>query len=122
LLAFTIPTRTRINAPEFSETARGLLDECDRTETGDFLVLTSKGQQDAIVGLERAAEFVTAPVIRLEHALLSFSAFVVMPLFAFSNAGVTLQGSSIGRVTLATALGLAVGKPLGITGLGAREN
>jgi NhaA family Na+:H+ antiporter len=38
-----------------------------------------------------------------------------MPLFAFSNAGVALQGLSIDQVTIAVVLGLAVGKPLGIT-------
>jgi Na+:H+ antiporter, NhaA family len=92
-----------------------LLDYFDRTETGDLLVLTSKGQQEAIIGLKRASEGVTAPLLRLEHALHGFSAFVVMPLFAFSNAGVDLSGWS-GRVTLAVILGLAVGKPLGITG------
>jgi NhaA family Na+:H+ antiporter len=116
LLAFTVPTRTRIDAAEFSLKARRLLDHFDRTETGDFLVLTSKGQQEAIIGLERASELVTAPLLRLEHALHGFSAFVVMPLFAFSNAGVGLTGSAGGSVTLAVILGLAVGKPLGITG------
>jgi NhaA family Na+:H+ antiporter len=115
LLAFVIPTRTRINAGEFSVKARGLLEYFDRTETGDLLVLTSKGQQDAIIGLERASEGVTAPLLRLEHALHGFSAFVVMPLFAFSNAGVELRGLSGGGVTLAVILGLAIGKPLGIT-------
>jgi NhaA family Na+:H+ antiporter len=116
LLAWTIPTRTRINAAEFSMKARRLLDHFDRTETGDLLVLTSKGQQEAIIGLERASEEVTAPVLRLEHALHAFSAFVVMPLFAFANAGVGLSGSSGGRVTLAVGLGLVIGKPVGITG------
>jgi NhaA family Na+:H+ antiporter len=56
-----------------------------------------------------------APLLRLEHALHGFSAFVVMPLFAFSNAGVTLTGSPGSRVTLAVMLGLVVGKPAGIT-------
>lgn len=116
LLAFAIPTRTRINAEEFSTKARSLLEYFDRTETGDLLVLTSKGQQEAIVGLERASEAVTAPLLRLEHALHGFSAFVVMPLFAFSNAGVGLNGSFGDGVTLAAILGLAIGKPLGITG------
>lgn len=115
LLAFTVPTRTRINAEEFSAKARELLNDFDRTETGDLLVLTSKGQQEAIIGLERASEGVTAPLLRLEHALHGFSAFVVMPLFALSNAGVALNDSSGGHVTLAVVLGLAVGKPLGIT-------
>jgi NhaA family Na+:H+ antiporter len=115
LLAFAIPTRTRINAKEFSSEARELLDHFDRTETGDLLVLNSKGQQEAIIALERASELVTAPLIRLEHALHGFSAFVVMPLFALSNAGVSLGGSFEGGVTLAVILGLAVGKPVGIT-------
>jgi NhaA family Na+:H+ antiporter len=39
-----------------------------------------------------------------------------MPLFAFSNAGVALNGSFGGGVTLAVIVGLAIGKPLGITG------
>ena len=115
LLAFAIPTRTRINAPKFSALARDLLDQFDRTETGDLLVLTSKGQQDAIIALERASEGATAPLLRLQHALHQFSAFVVMPLFAFSNAGVGLSGSAGGKVTLAVIMGLAIGKPLGVT-------
>jgi NhaA family Na+:H+ antiporter len=114
LLALCIPTRTRSDAAEFSAQARGLLDEFDRTETGDLMVLTSKGQQEAIIGLERASEAVTAPLLRLEHALHQFSAFVVMPLFALSNAGVGL-GAAGGRVTAAVILGLVIGKPLGIT-------
>lgn len=114
LLAFTIPTRTKLNALEFSETARTLLDDFDRTETGDYLVITSKGQQEAIASLERASEFVKAPLLRLEHGLHGFTAFCVMPLFAFSNAGVTATGSAANQITLAVALGLILGKPLGI--------
>ena len=57
----------------------------------------------------------TAPLLRLEHALHNFSAFVVMPLFAFANAGVkidlSLQHAEIGFGILA---GLVFGKPLGI--------
>jgi NhaA family Na+:H+ antiporter len=116
LLALTIPARTRINTSEYSTRSRDLLDEFDRTETGDLLVLTSKGQQDAIFALERASEQATAPLLRLEHGLHGLSAFIIMPLFALSNAGVALNGFSVDRVTLAVVLGLAVGKPLGIMG------
>jgi NhaA family Na+:H+ antiporter len=115
LLAFAIPTRARINATKFSARARGLLDDFDRSETGDLLVLTSTDQQEAIIGLERAGQAATAPLLRLEHALHGFSAFVVMPLFALSNAGVGLGGSAGGSVSLAVIMGLVIGKPLGIT-------
>jgi NhaA family Na+:H+ antiporter len=114
-LAFTIPTNTRMNAGEFSREARSLLHEFDRTETGDLLVLTSKGQQETLFALQRASKRVTAPVLRLENALHNFSAFVVMPLFAFANAGVkidlSVQHAEIGLGVLA---GLMFGKPLGI--------
>ena len=75
----------------------------------------SKGQQEAIFAIERTSEQAIAPLLRLEHALHWISAFLVMPLFAFSNAGVTLSGLSVDSVTLAVFLGLVVGKPLGIT-------
>src|SRR4051812_40403130 len=114
-LAFTIPTHTRINAAEFSREARSLLDRFDRKETGDFRVLTSTGQQEILFALERASEGVAAPILRLEHALHNFSAFVVMPLFAFANAGVKIdlstQHAEIGMGILA---GLILGKPVGI--------
>jgi NhaA family Na+:H+ antiporter len=63
----------------------------------------------------RSSGGVTAPLLRLEHALHNFSAFVVMPLFAFANAGVkielSLQHAEIGFGILA---GLVFGKPIGI--------
>ena len=63
----------------------------------------------------RSSGGVSPPALRLEHALHNFSAFVVMPLFAFANAGVkidlSLQHAEIGFGILA---GLLLGKPLGI--------
>jgi Na+:H+ antiporter, NhaA family len=115
-LAFTIPTHTRINAAEFSRKARRVLNRFDRTESGDLLLLTSKAQQEALFALDHASQGVTAPVLRLEHALHNFSAFVVMPLFAFANAGVRVGGPfEHAEVTVGVLLGLVIGKPLGIT-------
>lgn len=115
LLAFTIPVRSRLNAAQYSREARAHLAEFDRTETGGLEVITSKGQQDAIFSLGAASRAVLSPLLRLEHALHGLSAFAVMPLFAFSNAGVTMSGLGVDSVTLAVIVGLAIGKPLGIT-------
>ena len=61
----------------------------------------------------------TAPILRLEHALHNFSAFVVMPLFAFANAGVRIGGRlENAGVTVGILLGLVIGKPLGVTAAG----
>jgi NhaA family Na+:H+ antiporter len=57
----------------------------------------------------------------LEHGLHPVSAFVIVPLFALANAGVQLGGGVLGdaatsRLCWAVAVGLLVGKTLGITG------
>ena len=61
-----------------------------------------------------------SPLKALEHALHPYIAFAVMPIFAFANAGVPLTGVSLGALfdplPLGIALGLMVGKPIGIVG------
>ena len=57
-------------------------------------------------------------LIRLEHMLHPWVAFLILPMFAFTNAGVALSGISIADffqpVTLGIALGLIVGKQIGV--------
>ena len=61
-----------------------------------------------------------SPLLRLEHALAPFTAFVIVPIFGFANAGVDLRGMGLGDavapVPLGVALGLLVGKQLGVFG------
>ena len=58
------------------------------------------------------------PLRELEHNLHSPVAFVILPAFAFVNAGLALGGVSLEAlthpVTLGVTTGLALGKPLGI--------
>ncbi len=56
-----------------------------------------------------------SPVERLEMSLLPWVGFIIMPLFAFANAGVQLSmESSENSVTMAIFLGFLIGKPAGI--------
>jgi NhaA family Na+:H+ antiporter len=56
-----------------------------------------------------------SPLLRLEHGLHPWVAFVIMPVFALANAGVVLSPSSIGEpIAVAVAASLAFGKPIGI--------
>ncbi|TPG15438.1 Na+/H+ antiporter NhaA [Sphingomonas oligophenolica] len=61
-----------------------------------------------------------SPLHRLEHALHPISAYVVVPLFGFANAGVALGGTSLATLrdplVLGIAAGLFVGKQIGIFG------
>lgn len=64
---------------------------------------------------EAAAREALSPVERLEMLLHPWVGFVVMPLFAFANAGVPLSGTNLlSPLTIAIFLSFVVGKPLGI--------
>jgi NhaA family Na+:H+ antiporter len=54
-----------------------------------------------------------SPLEMLEHTLHPWVAFVVLPMFAFANAGVSLQGLSVQTLTQAVPLGIAAGLVLG---------
>jgi Na+:H+ antiporter, NhaA family len=61
-----------------------------------------------------------SPLLSLEHALKPWVGYLIMPAFAFANAGVTLSGLSIADliapVPLGIALGLLLGKQIGVIG------
>lgn len=120
LLAFMIPSRTAINQRAFLSHGRAVLDHFERAAgTEPFDILSDIEQQVAVHALEDACEKVQPPLHRLEHALHGWVTFLIMPLFALANAGVSFSGD-LGRVvaqpvTLGVALGLVLGKPIGVT-------
>jgi NhaA family Na+:H+ antiporter len=62
-----------------------------------------------------------SPLARTEHALLPWTSFVIVPLFALSSAGVRLSPETIsaafgGVVAVGVFVGLVVGKPIGVVG------
>jgi NhaA family Na+:H+ antiporter len=69
----------------------------------------------------KTARDVPSPLQQLEHALHPWVAYAILPLFAFANAGVSLTGvtmeSFTHHVPMGIALGLLVGKMVGVFGL-----
>jgi Na+:H+ antiporter, NhaA family len=112
LLAFTIPARTYLDRDHFLSRCRGLLDRFEAAPCN------SHEAHAAIHTLVAQCELVESPLHRIEHALQPWVSFLVMPLFAFANAGVRIWGNVLAAVThpvsIGVALGLFVGKPLGI--------
>ncbi len=111
LQAFAIPSRPEIPTESFVARVRALLGRLERSPDESA---------DAVHELARSCVQVEAPLTRIEHALAPYTSFVVMPIFALANAGVALSGglgaALASPVTLGVALGLLVGKPLGVAG------
>ena len=114
ILAFVIPARPRLDAGKYIEKIRGIIDEFPVVNS-DHIVLT-KEQIAKLKRVERASDHVISPLQSLEDNLHGLVNFVILPLFAFANAGVVLGSgdSLVGNVSTAVAVGLLVGKFLGI--------
>jgi NhaA family Na+:H+ antiporter len=112
LLAFTIPTRTYIDRGLFVKSTRWLLDRFEAAAPN------SSAAHAAIHSMETQFALVESPSQRIEHFLHPWISFLVMPLFAFANAGVRILGNGLAAAThpvsLGVVLGLLLGKHLGI--------
>ncbi len=119
LLAITIPARTRIDPADFLERARGFIADFGRDITHD----ADDEHHAALWELEDLTEGAQAPMMRFEHALHPWVAFLIVPLFALSNAGVRIGGdlatTAAEPVVLGVLVGLVIGKQVGITLAGA---
>ena len=126
LLAMAIPVRRRLDEASFLTGARRALEDFDAAAAAtaadpDVTVLSNSDHHTAVEELEALCRHVQPPLIQIEHALHGVVAFLIMPIFALANAGVSLTGGALAGalanpVALGAVLGLVVGKPLGIMG------
>lgn len=117
LLAFTIPARANRNVSEFIRSNTILLKELGNTLVKDKKS-KEKNIQSSISALEGNCIEVISPLQRLEHLFHPWVAYLIVPLFAFSNAGVILDGDIMSNIMTPISsgiiLGLLLGKPMGI--------
>lgn len=114
ILAFVIPARPRLDAGKYINRIRDIITEFP-VASSDNIVLTNQ-QIATLKKVERASDYVISPLQSLEDNLHGVVAFVILPLFAFANAGVVLggEGDVLGSVSIAVAVGLLAGKFIGI--------
>jgi NhaA family Na+:H+ antiporter len=121
LVALTVPARVRLDPGSFLAAARRHGDAFASAAPAPLPGFASGGQIEAIHALERECERAGTPLQRLEHALHPWVSFGIMPIFALANAGVRVVGESGAFAHPAAiagiALGLVVGKPLGIAAM-----
>lgn len=118
LVAMTIPVRNRIDAETFLERGRQLMDWFERNGGHSRYELITPNQRIAIYELERACKQVETPLHRFETILHPWVAYLIMPIFALTNAGVALNLEMVRHllspIGLGIFLGLVVGKFVGI--------
>ncbi len=126
IMAFLIPMKPRYNRAYYyrkRDQFRRRLTEYDLIEdAGDF---PNGPQRHCLRKLSHISKYCVGMTDRMEHMLSPWVNFLIMPLFALANAGVTITDPSYfnifrfspveGSVSLGIFLGLLLGKPIGIT-------
>jgi NhaA family Na+:H+ antiporter len=119
LVAMVVPVRSRLNPREFLELTDDRLSRLRSARLTRDSLLEDRWQLDAISDLRQVAGAMRPPGLALEEALHPFVAFVILPLFAFFNAGVAVRGNILDGlrhpVGLGVVLGLVLGKQVGVT-------
>ncbi|MDO5335166.1 MAG: Na+/H+ antiporter NhaA [Coriobacteriia bacterium] len=119
LLAFVIPSGSHVNLAGFVDWSGKRVCEAKESYEPDVPVI---GQGDYLASVSRLAavsRHVVPPATRLERALHPWVNFAILPLFALTNADVSLLGVDLMSVAtspvfLGVLLGLLLGKPAGI--------
>jgi NhaA family Na+:H+ antiporter len=117
LLAFAIPIKSKIGENAFIDDTKKDIENFEKHI--DPVPILNHHQIDALENIADNYDKVQNPLVRLEHSLHGLSAYFIMPLFAFSNAGVLIDFSGINTnimIVLGVILGLIIGKPIGIFG------
>jgi NhaA family Na+:H+ antiporter len=107
------PARSYVSETLFGQ----MIDRVSQVTRGDgFASLSDRASR--VRRLQRAAREMISPLEYLEGLLHPWVGFVIMPLFAFANAGVPFELSDLGDpVAMAVGVSLVIGKPLGIVGV-----
>lgn len=113
-----IPTRAFYDPAHFAAAAQPLVTRIQST-VDDQVVTAEEATANAadIEALVHVAHESLSPMDRIAHALEPWVAFVIVPLFALANAGVRVVGGEDSfetPVILGVALGLLIGKPIGV--------
>ena len=119
LVAFTIPARPRIKANEFISNIKKILERFDLVSKKNKKMVLSHEQLVVVNEVEFAVKQVQSPLQYIENQFHGFVNLFVLPLFALSNAGVTILSGDgkfiFTTISFAIAFSLIAGKTIGIT-------
>ena len=118
LAAMVIPADARIPEAAFLARIRKLTRQFENAAPNDVRTLEPE-QVEILARVQADSSRAIPPLQRLEHGLHPLVAFVVMPIFALANAGISFVDLNLGAVfsngvAIGVMAGLLVGKPVGI--------
>lgn len=119
LVAFMVPARPHLNLKAYTEGLTQDLSVIKSTMKHDHdesIVLTNT-QLKYLTRIEAASDHVISPLQNMEDSLHDLVNYIIMPLFAFANAGVIFDPNNFqlfSGISLSIIVGLLVGKMLGI--------
>jgi len=121
LTAFTIPALSKYDPVRFSEHVRELMTRFDASHQPGTSIMNNDGMRAIVQTLENGVHNVETPLQRLEHGMHMPVAFLVIPVFAFINAGIPIAVADFAQtlthpVTMGVVVGLVAGKFIGIVG------
>ncbi len=118
LVALTIPARRKIKMQDFIKQTKSSLVLFDKAKWLDSKVLLGKEQITAVDCIAENVKKVQSPVQSLENSLSTFTANLVMPIFALANASIVIVASEfnlLNRATFGVGLSLLLGKVVGVS-------
>lgn len=120
VVAFCIPATLKNGTGYYLERIRNNINKFPVIEVDDLhnTVVLTNDEIHTLKSIESAADKMISPLQDLEDSLHFLINFIVIPLFAFANAGIDLSQMSLGDlfsgVGLSVMVGLVVGKFLGV--------
>jgi len=120
-LAFTIPMRPKYDPKRFLSQITGMIGSIQKAYQREENILKNDELRSKVRALGEGVQLVQAPAQTLEHKMHLPSAYLVIPIFSLANAGIPIDWSSFGTiithpVSMGIALGLVLGKLIGIAG------
>ena len=120
LAAFTIPADVKIKENIFISKINAYLERFKNIDPTENTPTLTNEQLHVLEKINEATLAATPPLQRLEHSMHPAVSFLIIPIFAIANAGVSLNVDIDqifeNNIAVGTALGLLVGKVLGVVG------
>lgn len=120
LAAFTIPADMKIKESLYITKIQKYLTKFKSIDPNDKIPTLTNEQLHILDEVKKDTNDIIPPLQRLEHVMHPFATFIIIPIFALANAGVSVaidfEQLFSTNVALGVSLGLLVGKVVGVVG------